>query len=114
MTIDIWDTRQPARPGYEQDWNALLARCGSPNFSFDVRFLTWEARHGRHALAVRVEDGDRFGAIVIRAERGALVCGWPWRWQVVAGGAEPRPAVSRQWRRGPRGLPGHSSACLAS
>jgi len=85
MTIDTWDTRQPPRPEFERAWDALLGRSGSGNFSLDLRFLAWEARHGRHAIAVRAEDGSRFGAIVLRVEGGELVSGWPWRWQAVSG-----------------------------
>lgn len=83
MKTEIWDTRQPLDPGFERDWLASLARCPHANFTLDPRFLAWEAKHGRHALAVRAVEGLRAGALVLRWQGAGLVSGWPWRWQAV-------------------------------
>jgi hypothetical protein len=83
MKIETWDTRRPLEPGFERDWLASLARCRHANFSLDPRLLAWEARHGRHALAVRVVDGERAAALVLRSQGAEFVSGWPWRWQAV-------------------------------
>lgn len=81
MKTEIWDTRRPLDPGFERDWRASLARCPHSNFTLDPLLLAWEARHGRHALAVRVVEGSRAGALVLRWQGAGLVSGWPWRWQ---------------------------------
>ena len=83
MTIETWDTRRPLEPGFERDWQASLARCPNANFTLDPRLLAWEARHGRHALAVRMVEGERAAALVLRLAGSGLVSGWPWRWQAV-------------------------------
>jgi hypothetical protein len=83
MKLEVWDTRQPPDPGFERDWLASLGRCPNASFALDPRFLAWEARHGRHALAVRVADGERAAALVLRSQGAGLVSGWPWRWQIV-------------------------------
>jgi hypothetical protein len=83
VKIEIWDTARALDPGFERDWLASLARCRNANFTLDPRLLSWEARHGRHALAVRLEDGERSAALVLRREPGGFVSGWPWRWQAV-------------------------------
>jgi hypothetical protein len=83
MKVETWDTRWPLDPGFERDWLASLARCPNVNFTLDPRLLAWEARHGRHALAVRIADGERAAALVLRRVAGGLVSGWPWRWQAV-------------------------------
>lgn len=83
MKAETWDTSRPLAPGFERDWLASLARCRHANFSLDPRLLAWEARHGRHALAVRVDDGSRAVAMVLRAQGAGFVSGWPWRWQAV-------------------------------
>ena len=79
MTLETWDTRRPLDPGFERDWLASLGRCPHANFTLDPRLLAWEARHGRHALAVRAADGERAAALVLRLEGAGLVSGWPWR-----------------------------------
>ena len=83
MKVETWDTRRALDPGFERDWRAALARCPNANFTLDPRLLAWEARHGRHALAVRLEDGGRSAALVLRIEGAGLASGWPWRWQAV-------------------------------
>ena len=83
MKIETWDTRRPLDPGFERDWLASLARCPHANFTLDPRLLAWEARHGRHALAVRLSAGARVAALVLRIKGTGLVSGWPWRWQAV-------------------------------
>ena len=83
MKIETWDTRRPLAAGFEREWLAALARCPHANFTLDPRLLAWEARRGRHALAVRVADGERAAALVLRLEGAGLVSGWPWRWQAV-------------------------------
>jgi len=83
MTLQTWDTRQPPAADFERAWGGMLAACPHANFSFDLRYLAWEARHDRHAVAVRVEEGGRLGAIVLRVCGSTLVSGWPWRWQAI-------------------------------
>jgi hypothetical protein len=83
MMTETWDTRRPLDPGFERDWRASLARCPHVTFTFDPLLLAWEAQHGRHALAVRVADGARAAALVLRLVGGGLVSGWPWRWQAL-------------------------------
>jgi hypothetical protein len=83
MKSVTWDTRRPLDPGFERDWLASLARCPHANFTLDLRLLTWEAQHGRHALAVRLVDGARVALLVLRFAGAGLVSGWPWRWQAL-------------------------------
>jgi len=77
------------------DWEVRLDRCPHANFSLDPAYLEWESRHGRRALAVLLDEGDRRGALVMRESGGGWVSGWPWRWQAV---------VEDGGRRGPVGL----------
>ena len=83
MKLETWDTRRPLDPGFERGWLASLARCRHANFSLDPRLLAWEARHGRHALVMRIVEGERTAALVLRLEGAGLASGWPWRWQAV-------------------------------
>jgi hypothetical protein len=93
MSMRVHDTRRGGDPGFEREWSALLSRSPLANFTLDPRFLAWEARHGRHALAVLLEEGERRAALVLRAMGAALVSGWPWRWQAVVEGPEPATAT---------------------
>lgn len=83
MKIETWDTRRPLDPCFERDWLASLGRCPHANFTLDPRLLAWAARRGRHALAVRMAEGEHAAALVLRFEGAGLVSGWPWRWQAV-------------------------------
>jgi hypothetical protein len=82
MRVSTWHTRVIPTPEFEQAWQTRLALSRHAHFAMDLRFLAWEGRHGRFATAALVEDGNRRGALVVREEGGARVCGWPWRWEV--------------------------------
>lgn len=102
MTLQTWDTRQPPPADFEREWQATLAVCPHANFSFDPRYLAWEARHGRHAIALHARDGGRNGAMVLRVQGSTLVSGWPWRWQAIVeapdhGGAAGLGADDGAW-----------------
>jgi hypothetical protein len=89
MTQNIWDTRGPLAPEFAEAWYARLARCPHANFSIDLTYLKWEAKHGRRALAILLEEGGRAGALVMREQSGTWTSGWPWRWQAVVEGSDP-------------------------
>jgi hypothetical protein len=93
MNRMVWDTREPLPPGFATAWTMRLARSPHANFSLDLEVLAWEARHGRHALAVLVDEPGRAGALVLRDEAGIWTSGWPWRWQAVIEDPERRGAV---------------------
>ena len=81
MNVVAWDTRQPIDEGFAGRWAEALAASPQSNFSMDRRYLEWEAKHGRHALALAVEDGPRRAVMVLRRVGGDWVSGYPWRWQ---------------------------------
>lgn len=83
MNIQVWDTREPVRAEFSTAWEAVLARAPHANFSIAMPYLCWEARAGRHALAVLAEQHGHRGAVVLRRAGGGFVSGWPWRWQAV-------------------------------
>lgn len=93
MTMRVWDTRGPLTPEFAEAWDARLSRCAHANFSIDLAYLRWESRHGRRAMAVLLDDGERRAALVMREHGGCWTSGWPWRWQVVMEGAEPSQAI---------------------
>lgn len=92
MSSMLWSTRAPLTPEFERAWNQRLACMPHAHFAVDLPFLTDEARHGRHALAVLVEDDGRRGAIVLRESGTELVSGWPWRWQALIENGSGPPA----------------------
>jgi hypothetical protein len=85
--VSFWDTRLPLGPEFAAAWTARTAR--SPHASFDLRpdFLAWEARHGRPAMAVLVEDPAAL--MVVRRVGGGWECGWPWRLQITVESPSP-------------------------
>jgi hypothetical protein len=83
VSVVLWDTRHPLDPGFERDWNARLALTPHANFMMDLACLAWDAAQGRHAVAAMIDADGRRAAMVLRREGRGLVCGQPWRWQVV-------------------------------
>jgi hypothetical protein len=75
-----WRTRQPRDPEFDRTWEEFLTRAPLTHFGFDLRYLAWEARHGRHSMAVLAEHEGRRGAMVLRETRSGWACGWAWRW----------------------------------
>ena len=88
MSSQLWTTRDPIDPAFEQAWRDRLSRAPHANFGFDPASLLHRAGHGKHSIAALIEDGDRRGAMVLREEGLELRCGWPWRWHVVLEGRE--------------------------
>jgi hypothetical protein len=89
----VWDTRGPLPPEFAEAWHARLARCPHANFSIGLAYLQWEAKHGRRAIAVLLDEGERRGALVLREQAGCWTSGWPWRWQAVVEGAAASQAI---------------------
>jgi hypothetical protein len=83
MDLRPWNSATTLDPGFASAWRERLARSAHAHFAMDLRFLEWEARHGRGSLAVLAEDGERRAALVMREEGVACVSGWPWRWGAV-------------------------------
>jgi hypothetical protein len=83
VSVARWSTREPLDRGFERAWRALLHRAPSAHFGFDPAYLLDRARRGEHAIAVRVEERGRRGALVLRERGPELVSGWPWRCQAV-------------------------------
>lgn len=85
----IWKTQEAPPPGFERAWDSVLRGCAHAHFALDRAWLAWEAAHGRHGLAVVDADGPEPMIVAARHEHGALISGWPWRWQVGrSGGAD--------------------------
>lgn len=78
----VWDTTTKQPEGFAKRWNARLARAAFAHFALRLDWLEWEAKHGRHARAVLVEDGTLRAVLVLRREGRGWHCGWPWRTQV--------------------------------
>jgi hypothetical protein len=95
VDVSCWDTRERPDPAFAAAWAARLARSPQTNFELRPDFLAWEAQHGRHAMAVLVEEPPAL--MVLRRVRGGWACGWNWR---------PQMAVESP----PPGLPGFSDA----
>jgi len=77
------------RSAFVEAWNARLGRTPHANFTLSIDYLQWQSRRGESARAFLLDAEDRHGAMVLR-ERGAeVVCGYPWRWQMVIEGADP-------------------------
>lgn len=83
----IWTTQEMPSPGFAPAWDAVLRASAHAHFALERAWLEWEAAHGRHALAVVDADADEPMIVAARRERGGLVSGWPWRWQVAVAGA---------------------------
>lgn len=82
-TLRIWSTRDPLPTAFAEAWRARMSRAPHGNFSMQLPYLEWEGKHGQHALAVLVDEGQRAGAVVLREQAGEWHSGWPWRWQCV-------------------------------
>lgn len=94
-SLSCWKSRDALAPDFERAWRELTAATPMAHFALDLGYLSWEARHGRHATAVIAEEKGRRGVLVLREGRGALYCGWPWRWQaVMRGGDEASPEIA--------------------
>lgn len=96
----VWDTTTTAPVEFSDLWAGRLSRSTHAHFAMRLDYLAWEAKHGRHARAVLVDDGAHLGALVLRREGRGFVCGWPWRCQV---------ALEADDQTGPTGL--DSAAC---
>ena len=97
MAGNSWSTREALDPGFERAWRERVSRAPQAHFAFDPGHLEAEARHGRHAMAVLIEEGARAAALVLRDEGGEWVSGWPWRWQGVLEGGDPTtPGLSHE------------------
>lgn len=83
MPLLSWDTRGTAHAEFLEAWATTLSQATHAHFGFDLRYLKWEAEHGRHAIAAVVRDDGRQGAFILRREHGVLRSGLPWRWQMV-------------------------------
>ena len=79
MSFVTWHTPDPIDPGFEGAWRARLARAPHAHFAFGSAYLAWSAARGRTAHAVLADEDGRGAALVLREEKGGLVCGWPWR-----------------------------------
>lgn len=88
MTVTTWDTRASAPKGFEEAWNARLARCRLANFSMDPALARREAAGGRHARLALLDDGPRRGLLVLRETARGWESGWPWRWQAALEGGD--------------------------
>ncbi len=82
-TLQLWSTREPTPPALAEAWSRRMARSPHANFSMALPYLEWEAKQGRHALAVLADEGSRGGAIVLREHARGWHSGWPWRWQCI-------------------------------
>ncbi len=91
--MKTWSTREPVTPEFTAAWNRHLARAPHAHYAMRLDCLEWDARHGRHARAVIVDDPPAL--MVLREARGGWTCGWPWRPQMVV--ADPAG-------RGPEGM----------
>jgi hypothetical protein len=93
--VILWSTREPLTPEFEAAWNRHLARSPHAHYAMRSDFLEWDARNGRHARALILDDVPAL--IVLRESRGGWTSGWPWRPQMVI--ADPAG-------RGPEGMTG--------
>ena len=93
VSVFCWSTRDLLDPDFAEAWESRLRAHPRADFSFDLHYLEWESRHGRHAIAVLVCEVGRRGAFVLREVRGHFECGWPWRWQAIACDA-PAPTAA--------------------
>jgi hypothetical protein len=81
---------QPSlRAAFVEAWNARLGRTPHANFTMSLDYLDWQSHRGESARAILLDDGQRHGAMVLRERDVEIVCGWPWRWQMVIEGADP-------------------------
>jgi hypothetical protein len=78
------------RATFAEAWNARLGRTPHANFSMALDSLEWQARRGEPSRAVLLDEGDRRGAMVLRERGSEVVCGFPWRWQIVLEDGDPR------------------------
>ncbi|NOT33770.1 MAG: GNAT family N-acetyltransferase [Candidatus Eisenbacteria bacterium] len=90
--LERWSTREKRPSGFEALWSQRLSRCAHAHYAMRLDHLEWEARHGRHSIALLV--GDPAAAVVLREERGGWVSGWPWRWQCVVEGGEGTTGIT--------------------
>lgn len=81
MAVNAWNTRNPLRPEFAAAWERQLGRAPHAHYAMRADYLEWEARHGRHARAVLLED--LAALVVLRETRGGWTSGWPWRPQIV-------------------------------
>lgn len=99
MDVTTWDTRETPDPAFTAAWNARIARTPQAHHALRPDFLAWDARHGRTALAVLVEEPA--GMLVLRRVRGGWSSGWMWRTQVAVESPPPGPlALTDAQRRG--------------
>lgn len=79
-----------AKRAFAADWAARLARAPHANFTLSLDYLAQQAACGHPSRAVLLDEGSRHGAMVLRLEGGEVACGYPWRWQMVIEGSDPR------------------------
>lgn len=83
MDVRRWHSATTLSDDFANAWRGRLARSGHAHFAMDLRYLEWEARHGRRATAVLADEGERRAALVLREDGVACMSGWPWRWSAV-------------------------------
>ena len=73
----IWDTTTALSADFSKAWDGRLAKADFAHFALRLDWLQWEAKHGRHARAVLVDDGGRRALLVLRRDKRGWHCGWP-------------------------------------
>jgi hypothetical protein len=91
-TLSCWRSHEPLEPGFAAAWKERLARAPRANFGFELDYLVWEARHGRHVIAAMIDEGQRQGLFVLRVGSRGFSCGYPWRW--LAAIADPKKVTT--------------------
>jgi hypothetical protein len=77
------------RNSFAEAWNTRLSRTPHASFTMSLDYLEWQFRRGESSRAFLLDDGLRHGAMVLRDRGAEVVCGHPWRWQMVIEGADP-------------------------
>jgi hypothetical protein len=93
MAVKTWSTRDPIAPEFSATWQRHLARAPHAHYAMRLDFLAWDARKGRHARALIVDDLPAL--MVLRESGGGWTSGWPWRTQM---------AIADPAGRGPEGM----------
>lgn len=87
-----WTTDEPLEPAFERAWKRRLDASGHAGFAMRVDWLQWEAKHGRIARAMLIDEPDLRAAVVMRQDESGWHCGWPWRPQIVLEDPSDTPA----------------------
>lgn len=88
IELGIWQGSDGPAKEFADAWVRCVAGSPHANYTLSLDYLRHQAVHGEHSIAVLLEQEARRGAMVLRESGDELVCGFPWRWQIVLEGAD--------------------------